>query len=382
MALIKCPECGREVSDKSQTCVGCGYPISEIVSSIYKTKNCPECGKEIPIDAKPCPECGYAFEELNKKNDKKISNKGHKKTALLFLIIPVCSLLIICFVGLLVVLLLVLFGKEYSSQEIMYDSIKGTYLAKTKVGNTEKIFVGPEKIWFKNNTYNEEHEISNWDIKKGVIETSDGLLFSFDDNELNYNNEKYEKIDPKDEMYINEQLFPDEQFRNCVSYWADADKDGILNWVEIEQREQFDQLDYKKIKSLEGIDLFYNLKYVKCDHNNISNLDVSSLQKLEYLDCSYNAILSLDVSSLQKIETLDCSYNEMKSLCVTNCLSLCSLSCDNNDIDSIDISNCPGLLYAIVKGENNKYGEVIICHTDDYSCWLSADSDIKMKLLE
>lgn len=28
MALIKCPECGREVSDKAEYCQGCGYPIS------------------------------------------------------------------------------------------------------------------------------------------------------------------------------------------------------------------------------------------------------------------------------------------------------------------------------------------------------------------
>ncbi len=30
MALIKCPECGKEVSDKAQSCINCGYPIAEI----------------------------------------------------------------------------------------------------------------------------------------------------------------------------------------------------------------------------------------------------------------------------------------------------------------------------------------------------------------
>lgn len=28
MSLIKCPECGKEVSDKSKTCVHCGYPLA------------------------------------------------------------------------------------------------------------------------------------------------------------------------------------------------------------------------------------------------------------------------------------------------------------------------------------------------------------------
>lgn len=29
MALIKCPECGKEISDKAKHCINCGYPISE-----------------------------------------------------------------------------------------------------------------------------------------------------------------------------------------------------------------------------------------------------------------------------------------------------------------------------------------------------------------
>lgn len=28
MALIKCPECGREISDKATACPGCGYPMT------------------------------------------------------------------------------------------------------------------------------------------------------------------------------------------------------------------------------------------------------------------------------------------------------------------------------------------------------------------
>lgn len=29
MALIKCPECEKEISDKSTTCIHCGFPISK-----------------------------------------------------------------------------------------------------------------------------------------------------------------------------------------------------------------------------------------------------------------------------------------------------------------------------------------------------------------
>lgn len=30
MSLIKCPECGREISDKASTCPGCGCPVSKM----------------------------------------------------------------------------------------------------------------------------------------------------------------------------------------------------------------------------------------------------------------------------------------------------------------------------------------------------------------
>lgn len=34
MALIKCPECGKEISDKASVCINCGYPINTINNNI------------------------------------------------------------------------------------------------------------------------------------------------------------------------------------------------------------------------------------------------------------------------------------------------------------------------------------------------------------
>ena len=39
MALIKCPECKKEISDKSKTCIHCGCPV-ENETKYY----CEECG--------------------------------------------------------------------------------------------------------------------------------------------------------------------------------------------------------------------------------------------------------------------------------------------------------------------------------------------------
>lgn len=34
MALIKCPECGKEISDKSEKCIHCGFPLKQSTNTI------------------------------------------------------------------------------------------------------------------------------------------------------------------------------------------------------------------------------------------------------------------------------------------------------------------------------------------------------------
>lgn len=51
MALIKCKECGHEVSDRASACPNCGCPIE-------KGNCCIECGQPIPDGVNECPNCG------------------------------------------------------------------------------------------------------------------------------------------------------------------------------------------------------------------------------------------------------------------------------------------------------------------------------------
>lgn len=48
MALIKCPECGKEISDKSRTCIHCGYPFeSDNIIKINGTEYSTELFKKL-----------------------------------------------------------------------------------------------------------------------------------------------------------------------------------------------------------------------------------------------------------------------------------------------------------------------------------------------
>lgn len=59
MAIIKCPECGHEISDKAPFCPSCGIAISG------KIKICPVCGKAYFADQPECPQCHHKTMETN-----------------------------------------------------------------------------------------------------------------------------------------------------------------------------------------------------------------------------------------------------------------------------------------------------------------------------
>ena len=66
MALINCPECGKEISDQAVSCPNCGTPINKT-----EKKFCQHCGEQIDKECVVCPKCGKQVGELG-GNDKNI----------------------------------------------------------------------------------------------------------------------------------------------------------------------------------------------------------------------------------------------------------------------------------------------------------------------
>ena len=60
MALIKCKECGEEISSNARVCPHCGYKNEISV--------CPECGKEVKESDANCPTCGYPLHKKTANN--------------------------------------------------------------------------------------------------------------------------------------------------------------------------------------------------------------------------------------------------------------------------------------------------------------------------
>ena len=87
MALIKCPECGRDISDKANACVHCGYPLSKVADNAEKKESNKELTQTVESQETLLPN----------KAKKTVSNKTKAIIAVvcilvLALIITICVL--------------------------------------------------------------------------------------------------------------------------------------------------------------------------------------------------------------------------------------------------------------------------------------------------
>ena len=62
MSLIKCPECGKEISNKANTCIHCGYPIHKHLPQV---KVCGLCGFQNEDTTEYCKQCGMKMQRYS-----------------------------------------------------------------------------------------------------------------------------------------------------------------------------------------------------------------------------------------------------------------------------------------------------------------------------
>lgn len=102
---------------------------------------------------------------------------------------------------------------------------------------------------------------------------------------------------------------------------------------------QFDPAN--KISDLTGISAFTNLKYLSCQTNLLTALDVTALGNLETLMCSDNLINPLNISGLAQLKNLMMANNQISSLDAINFQgtdTLEYLRLDGNLFTSVDLT--------------------------------------------
>ena len=155
------------------------------------------------------------------------------------------------------------------------------------------------------------------------------------------------KVDEDTTSHIQdvEKAFPDPVFRRYVLNHFDINKDGKISDEEalrattIDVSNSSDAPDGKKIKSLEGVQYFTNLKQLDCHYNQLTSLDVSKNTALTTLYCYANQLTKLDVSKNIALEELSCHTNQLTTLDVSKNTALEWLFCTSNQLTTLDVSH-------------------------------------------
>ncbi len=63
MAIIKCPECGHQISDRAPICPSCGVKIAGQITK------CPQCGEVYFKDLRQCPYCNFVNSAYSRASD-------------------------------------------------------------------------------------------------------------------------------------------------------------------------------------------------------------------------------------------------------------------------------------------------------------------------
>ena len=155
-----------------------------------------------------------------------------------------------------------------------------------------------------------------------------------------------------DDILVNEEKFPDENFRNWILQqpWG---SDGVITDAEIAEITNISGLDGRNISDLTGIEVFVNLDTLIVRNNQLTSLDVSNLTNLTHLNVGGNPFTSLDISNLVNLTTLSIWGSQFTSFDISNLPNLANVTfAVNHLLTSLNISDLPNLWNLNVGGNN------------------------------
>ena len=159
-----------------------------------------------------------------------------------------------------------------------------------------------------------------------------------------------DEVYPDATVEINEENFPDENFRKWVSENADATPDGVLSSSEISLVTEIDCSNCG-IADLTGVKIFKNLQNLDCRGNILEKLDISGMQFLENFLAGHNILSEINASNCKKLTFWGKVFGPGTRANVEYTMSNCTddsgiyAYCyyQNNPLKSIDFSGCVNL---------------------------------------
>ncbi|MHB1105539.1 MAG: T9SS type A sorting domain-containing protein [Lutibacter sp.] len=135
-------------------------------------------------------------------------------------------------------------------------------------------------------------------------------------------------------------FIPDPNFEQALIDLG-FDSDGVLNtYILKSDASLIIDLDVnnKNISSLAGIEHFVGLRYLYCNNNLLTEVNLGDKPNLTYFDCGRNALTSIDVSNYPNLVSFNIWDNQLTALDVSNNPILEDLICFSNKLTTLDIS--------------------------------------------
>lgn len=151
---------------------------------------------------------------------------------------------------------------------------------------------------------------------------------------------------------------PDENFKRFLvqDLGIDENHDEEIQVSEAKLITKSIDCSSKGIKDLTGIEAFVFVKWLNCNDNQLTELDISKNVNLTQLRCTHNSITELDVSKNEQLKVLWCGNNPLTNIDVSSNLELRTLSFLETQIKSFDVSANKKLIELYCSG--NKLGEI------------------------
>lgn len=147
MAIIKCPECGQDISDKAKKCIHCGHIF---VEQKQEELRCAECGEIISDTDTVCHNCGCPIEKISEVSQQPVGvkevkvNTGKRK----IILGAVIALFVCAFVGVGTVIFLNWNGKQRTNTYI--DNLKKAQSLMLDGGSeAESLCNLTKKVWYQ-----------------------------------------------------------------------------------------------------------------------------------------------------------------------------------------------------------------------------------------
>lgn len=242
MALIKCPDCGNEISEFAEKCPHCGYIVKD------RIKKCDECGNSYDKLLSSCPKCGFpnkdfksqTLEDDNVKDFKSKNKKSHKGLIICLIIILVLA------IGLTSILI---YYKNYAKNYSLYSEEHTIDETIRNLENNGYIILLDFDSSYVDQTFdkNGKRYWEDWNLSNGdtLYNKTDFPIFTYN-NKDKYNlivtnqSNNYEFLVQSDD-YVNG--FND-FFKNDLGYLVQVNKDGNIE-IKYSESSIFSEVSYE-----------------------------------------------------------------------------------------------------------------------------------------